>query len=152
MAGMSRIRAVPPVYFLVALVAQIGLHRLWPAPALISGAWRELGWLLLVPAVLLAAPAARTMARRGTTLHPFGKPSQLVIEGPFRYTRNPVYLALACILMAVGVRLGSLVVLLPVPLFMLAITISFIRREEQVLRATFGEAYEEYCRRVPRWL
>lgn len=149
---MRRIRLVPPAYFLVALLLQLALDWLLPGAELLRPAWRWLGWLLLVPVILLAAPAARALASRGTTLHPFGQPSQLVTDGPYRYTRNPLYLALACILLAVAVWLGSLAALLVVPVFCLAITRSFIRHEEQVLAAAFGADYADYCRRVRRWL
>lgn len=149
---MSRMRLVPPVYFLIALAVQLLLDSVLPAAELLGGRWRWLGLLLLVPAVLLAGPAARALVRRGTTLHPFGRPSQLVIDGPYRYTRNPVYLALACILLGVAVYLGSLAAFLVVPLFVWAITAAFIRREERALAETFGQAYAEYCQSVPRWL
>jgi len=149
---MRRIRLVPPVYFLVALALQLVLDRLLPAAELLRPGWRWLGLLLLVPAFLLAAPAARALARRHTTLHPFGAPSQLVTDGPYRYTRNPLYLALACILLGVAVWLGSLAALLVVPAFAWAITVVFIRHEEQVLADTFGEAFAAYCRRVRRWI
>lgn len=149
---MRRIRLVPPAYFLLTLLLQLALDLLLPGAELLQPAWRWLGWLLLVPAVLLAAPAARALARRGTTLHPFGQPSRLVTDGPYRYTRNPLYLALACILLAVAVWLGSLAALLVLPVFCLAITRSFIRHEERVLAAAFGADYVDYCRRVRRWL
>lgn len=145
-------RLVPPAYFLMALVLQLALDRLLPLAELPGRGWRWLGVLLVLPALVLAAPAARAMVRRGTTLHPFGRPSQLVTEGPYRYTRNPVYLALACILLGAAVYLGSLAAFLVVPLFAVAITLAFIRREERVLASLFGEAYAEYCRSVPRWL
>ncbi len=149
---MRQIRLVPPVYFLIALTLQLALDRLLPGAELLGSRWRWLGLLLLVPTLLLAGPAARALVRRGTTLHPFGRPGQLVTDGPFRYTRNPVYLALACILLGMAVWLGSLAAFLVVPAFVWAITAGFIRREEAALSAIFGAAYSEYCRRVRRWL
>ncbi|MCC7328678.1 MAG: isoprenylcysteine carboxylmethyltransferase family protein [Gammaproteobacteria bacterium] len=149
---MRRIRLVPPICFLLAIVLQVALDRLLPGPEMLDASWRWLGLLLPVPALLLAATAAWALVRRRTTLNPFGTPSRLVTDGPFRYTRNPVYLALACLLLGVATGLGSLAAFLVVPAFARAITAGFIRREEQALSAAFGPAYAEYCRRVGRWL
>ena len=84
---MNRI-LVPPVYFLIALSASLLLHRLVPLVQLISAPWHWLGLLCAVPAGLLAGLGARALARRGTTLNPFGEPTALVTDGPFAETRE----------------------------------------------------------------
>jgi protein-S-isoprenylcysteine O-methyltransferase Ste14 len=149
---MKRIRLVPPVYFLLAAGLSLALDRWLPLAGLVAPAWRWLGALLVVPALVLGGPAARALARRGTTLHPFGEPSALVIEGPFLYTRNPLYLSLALLLTGLAVYLGSLASFLVVPVFVAVITVAVIRSEEAALSAAFGDAYRDYCRRVRRWL
>ena len=90
--------------------------------------------------------------RRGTTLHPFGEPTALVTDGPYRFSRNPLYLSLALLLLGAAVYLGSLTPFVVVPAFVWAINASFIRPEEAKLAAAFGDAYRDYCRRVRRWL
>ncbi len=149
---MKRIRLVPPVYFILAVGLALALHRWVPVAQVIAPPWHWAGLLCLAPVLLLAAPAARALGRRGTTLHPFGEPSALVVEGPYRYSRNPLYLSLAVLLLGVAIYLGSLTPFLLVPAFMAAVTSAFIRREERALEAGFGEQYREYCRRVRRWL
>jgi protein-S-isoprenylcysteine O-methyltransferase Ste14 len=140
------------VYFLLALVLAFGLHRWLPLARVIAPPWHWLGLAFLVPAFALAVPGARALVRRGTTLHPFGEPTALVTDGPYRYSRNPLYLGLALVLLGAAIFLGSLTPFLVVPAFMVAVAAAFIRREEAALRAAFGDQYREYCRRVRRWL
>ena len=100
----------------------------------------------------LASWAAATFKRHQTVLDPRGQTVTIVTEGPFRYTRNPMYLTL--LLVYVG---GILAFRLPwgaillVPVF-LALQYGVIVREEQYLESMFGEQYATYKRRVRRWL
>lgn len=149
---MSRIRLVPPVYFVLALVMELLLHRFAPIARVVGPPWHWLGLLCVIPVAVLAGPAARALTRRGTTLHPFGEPTVLVIDGPYRYSRNPLYLSLAVLLVGVALFLGSLTPFIVVPVFVWAVSTAFIRREEAALVAAFGDPYRDYCRRVRRWL
>jgi len=149
---MKRIRLVPPVYFFLALALSVALDRWLPGIRLVGPPWHWLSLACLAPALALGGPAARSLVGRGTTLDPFGEPSALVMEGPFRYSRNPLYLSLAFLLLGAAIFLGSLTPFLVVPAFMAVVTVRFIRREEAALAAGFGEQYREYCRRVRRWL
>jgi protein-S-isoprenylcysteine O-methyltransferase Ste14 len=118
----------------------------------VSGPWRWAGLLALAPVGLLAGPGARAIGRRGTTLNPFGEPTALVTDGPYRFTRNPLYLSLALLLVGAATGLGSATPFLVVPGFVAAINVGFIRREEAALAAAFGEDFRRYCARVRRWL
>jgi protein-S-isoprenylcysteine O-methyltransferase Ste14 len=118
----------------------------WPA-------WsRWVGWALVVTEAALAVSAVVTFRRHHTAIDPRGKVSTIVMSGPFRYTRNPMYVSL--VLLYVG---GTLVFRLPwaiilfVPVF-LALHFGVILPEEQHLGATFGEPYRLYRERVRRWL
>jgi len=108
--------------------------------------------LLAAAALLLALCCFALFALRRTTILPDGRPSALVLRGPYRFTRNPMYVSL--VLSYVGLA-GYLVVpwalvLLPLPL--LALQRVLIPFEEARLRREFGSAYEHYCARVRRWL
>jgi protein-S-isoprenylcysteine O-methyltransferase Ste14 len=92
--------------------------------------------------------------RAGTTMNPI-KPmatSSLVTSGPFRFTRNPMYLSLLLYLLAWAVYLSSMWALLLVPMFMLYINEFQIKPEERALSSLFGPEYAAYRERVRRWL
>jgi len=90
--------------------------------------------------------------RIGTGVRPFTPATALVARGPFRVTRNPMYVGMTTILVGLGIALGDVVPLLVPPLFALVIDRRFIRREEEFLADRFGAPYREFCRRVRRWL
>jgi protein-S-isoprenylcysteine O-methyltransferase Ste14 len=77
---------------------------------------------------------------------------RLTTEGPFRYSRNPSYLALAMIYAGIAVVRNSLWAILPLPLVVSVIQREVIGREEHYLERSFGEEYLDYKRRVRRWV
>ena len=78
--------------------------------------------------------------------------TQLVTSGVYRYTRNPMYLGMACLLLAWAVYLQNPLALLGVPLFMAYITQFQIKPEERMLVKLFGDAFIRYRQQVRRWL
>src|SRR5579863_9245314 len=121
-------------------------HWLRPAPL------HWLGWALIVAGVLFAASAAGLFVRRRTTLHPGGRPAQLVTTGPFALTRNPMYVSLTLVYLGAALVLARLWPLLLVVLPWAAVNWLVIPFEEARLADIFGAAYAEYRRRVRRWL
>jgi protein-S-isoprenylcysteine O-methyltransferase Ste14 len=110
--------------------------------------------VVLLCAGLVGLAAVRSFAREQTSVNPLRPEaaSRLVVRGIYRYSRNPMYLALALALLAWGILLGNLLALLVVPLFVLAMNRLQIAPEERALRAMFGADYEAYLREVRRWL
>ncbi|WP_165455687.1 methyltransferase family protein [Paracoccus subflavus] len=111
------------------------------------------GWAMVVVGVMLMAWAVWTLHRARTTVDPHGKPSSLVTSGPFRLSRNPIYLADALIL--AGLCLAFRAPLAVPPLvagFVAVISIRFIRNEEQRLARAFPDAFKTYCQQTRRWL
>ncbi|MEQ6898855.1 isoprenylcysteine carboxylmethyltransferase family protein [Microbacterium sp. KR10-403] len=102
----------------------------------------------------LAAWAIVTLRGHGTTLTPEHpeRTTHLVTDGPFAYTRNPVYLALTGLLVAHAVRKRSFAALLPAVGFAAVVDRTQVPREERALRARFGRRFTKYRRSVPRWL
>jgi len=142
----------PPVFFLIALLTMVGVHFLFPWRDLGLGILRVVGLIPIAAGVALAIWGSSLFTRAGTTIKPFETSSSLVISGPFRYSRNPMYLGMVLVLAGVGVLLGSAAPFAVVPLFALLIDRRFIRREEADLEAVFGEGYRNYRARVRRWL
>jgi protein-S-isoprenylcysteine O-methyltransferase Ste14 len=145
-------RVLPPVYFLVSLVAMLALHRLFPVVRLFGPPASFVGTVLLVVGIAIVATAAATFKRAGTPIVPFEHSTVLVTTGLYRFTRNPMYLGLVTVLLGVAVLCGTLGALLPIPVFVWTLTARFIEGEERFLEEIFGEAYASYRRRVRRWL
>jgi protein-S-isoprenylcysteine O-methyltransferase Ste14 len=147
----------PPVVYLGPLILGLLLNRKIPAPFLPRRFTRILGLPLFGGGVLVGGWAYRTMRRAETPIigEPFvpGKPtSSLITDGPFRYTRNPGYLAGAMVYAGVASLTNVLwaFLFLPVVLFMMQRTA--IEREERYLERKFGEEYLDYKIRVRRWI
>jgi protein-S-isoprenylcysteine O-methyltransferase Ste14 len=142
----------PPVYWLTAALLMLGLHFSMPVRQLVHGRSRYLGVLLLAAGLAVILWAARIFDRAGTTIKPFEQSSALVDRGPYRYSRNPIYLGMVAGLTGIAVLAGSLTPFLVVPLFAFFIDRRFIRIEETQLRQTFGSEYDVYTAKVRRWL
>jgi protein-S-isoprenylcysteine O-methyltransferase Ste14 len=122
------------------------IHLDWPV-------WtRWVGGVLLIAPWAIAFWAIATFRRHNTPVDPLGRVATIVTEGPFRYTRNPMYVTLLLVYIG-GTLLGHLAwsAILLAPVF-LALQYGVIVREERHLRTVFGEQYLEYCRHVRRWL
>jgi protein-S-isoprenylcysteine O-methyltransferase Ste14 len=142
----------PPGIPLIGLLLGWILGRIWPIPVHWPPWTRWAGWFLFLSPHLLAFWAIRTFRRHQTVAHPRGKATTIVTEGPFRYSRNPMYVSL--LLVYVGAMLAfriSWAAVLFVPVF-LALRYVVIVPEERYLQAVFGEQYTSYLRQVRRWL
>lgn len=148
------LRVPPPVVGLVIAVAMgflapLGPELGWPHTARL--------WLALAIAGIgggLDLSGLIAFVRRHTTVNPLrpAKTSALVTSGVYRFTRNPMYLGMACLLVAWAIWLGALAPWLGPVAFVLYITRFQIRPEERALTALFGDAYLHYATRVRRWL
>ena len=144
--------SVPPVYFLVALGVMALLHAAVPVLPLFVAPYRCAGIVVIALALGLAAWGALLFRRAGTGIVPFSPATALVTRGPYRFTRNPMYLGMAGTLLGAAILLGSLTPFVVIPAFMAVIAERFIAREEAMLEQAFGAAYLDYKARVRRWL
>ena len=143
---------VPPVYFLVALLLMGFFHRVAPWAQVLEAPYRYGGVVLMALALGLILWAALLFRRAGTNIRPYLPSTALVLDGPYRFTRNPMYLGMAGTLLGAAVFLGSLTPLIVIPAFMALIAERFIVPEEAKLEAAFGRDYVDYKARVRRWL
>ena len=110
------------------------------------------GSAAIVAGLLLLVLAGGSFKQADTDMIPFRDVRALVTDGVYRFTRNPMYLGMALILLGTDCTTG-VVSGLAVPLvFMFIIEMRFIRPEEVMLRAQFGDDFDAYCRKVRRWL
>ena len=142
----------PPLLALASAAAGVGLQRIVPLPIPLGDPIRIGGGILAAAALLLAVAGLFQFSRAGTTVRPDRAPTALLERGPYRFSRNPLYLSLAALQMGLGLAFGNLWVAL-LALATAALLARFvIVKEERYLAEKFGEAYRRYCRRVRRWL
>ena len=147
-------RVPPPVVALCT--AGLMYAAAWLVPAADFG----LPWRRAIAAVLGAVGASLDVValayffRARTTFNPLdpSAASALVTGGVYRFTRNPMYLGLALLLLAWGIYLANVAALALMPVFVLYINRFQIAPEERALRARFGAGFHAYCARVRRWL
>lgn len=145
----------PPLLFVLGLLGGLLLHRAVPV-ALVPGGPAPVGvaaaWALVGAGVVLLAWAMGTFARARTAIIPNQPASQVVSRGPYRFSRNPMYVALTAMYLGLALWRNTLwpLLLLPAVLWMLQAYV--IRREERYLAHAFGDAYDHYRARVRRWL
>lgn len=144
----------PPLVALLCVAAMWYVSRITPA----LGLPREVRWFLTGVFILVGVSfdlrGLLVFLKAKTSINPM-KPNQassLVVTGVYRRTRNPMYVGLACMLVAVAIFLDAPLALIGVVAFVGYITRFQILPEERVLGQKFGEAYRDYCERVPRWL
>jgi len=113
---------------------------------------RPLGWLLVGIGLALFGWTLATFWRHRTTVNPYKAASTLCINGPFRFSRNPIYVGDWFIFAGVSLLLTTAWPLLFAPLIWAMLRYGVIRHEEAHLQARFGDAYRDYQTRVRRWL
>ncbi len=144
----------PPVFFFTFLLAGWLLDRSWRFALGLDGLLPRLalGGSLIVLAAVLGSWSLILFRRARTSVLPFGTPTAFLTSGPFRISRNPLYVALGLALAAFSALLDNGWILASVPLLVLALDRLIVPGEESRLRALFGEAYLAYCGRTRRWL
>lgn len=154
-APPSFLRRVPPAaWFFALLLGGWGVDRLVPLPIPFpSFAWQLFPAIVLFGAsALFAASAIRLFAAKQTSLLPFSQASALLTTGPFRFSRNPLYVALVAALIAFALLLASAWLVLSAVVLLGVLHRFVIPSEEAALSRAFGSAYVAYARRVRRWL
>lgn len=147
-------RIPPPLIGLLCALLAWALTRAWPAARLDFALRLPLAVLCLLAGAALDGWSLWNFRRQRTTVNPLApaRAGSLVIAGPYRFTRNPMYLGMALILLAWCLWLGSAAALLALAAFVGYITRFQIVPEERALAGRFGAAYEDYRRRVRRWV
>jgi len=144
--------AFPPLIWLVNAVISVLVHLFVQIPIMRYGICLVCGIVFIILAPTLTLSAFRTMKSAGTNVHPSEPALTIVRGGPFRFTRNPLYLALCLLQIALGFFLNDWITLL----FVVPLTVIFhygvVLREERYLTAKFGESYLQYKREVRRWI
>ena len=146
------IRIPPPLYYIAGLIAGWLCGRWFPLSSFGGFAWRTTGQVLLVISFVPAIWAEYLFHRAKTSPFPFRPTSTIVFEGPFRHTRNPMYLSMAVFYLGYAIWMDLPWALVLLPVVLIAVQQFVIYREERYLRRKFGADYERYCKQVRRWI
>lgn len=146
-------KLLPPHLFVLFALTMAGLCWALGSPHTLAKPYTLAAVVLLIGGLGLAFWAKRLFKQHQTTAFTFDAPGTLVTEGPFRLSRNPMYLGLALALFGVAILLGlapsSMALAL---LFVIILDCWYISYEERAMHARFGESYTLYCAQVRRWL
>lgn len=144
----------PPLIYAGAIVLALGLAFIAPLPlALLPGPLAIVaGLMVILGAIVVDFWAMRTMTAADTTILPHRSSRRLVTGGPFRYSRNPIYVANTAIMLGAGLVAGTWWFWIIAPAAALLTQQLAIVREEKHLAEKFGDTYEIYRKRVRRWL
>jgi protein-S-isoprenylcysteine O-methyltransferase Ste14 len=134
-----------------ALAAGLLANRRYHIPFLPRKVTRTLGWSLVVCGLAVGFFGSREMRRAETNVDPYKPATAVVTGGPFRFTRNPLYLSMTLIYGGISVLANAL----PAALLLVVLRLmrrSVIEREERYLERKFGDEYVQYKLGTPRWI
>ena len=139
----------PPVILLVSIVLQIILLFSFPISVDLSSL---LGLILILSGISLVFVSFRFMRKMKTTFIPDGTPEVLISSGPFKFSRNPIYLGMLTILVGIAFLMSSLSAIIIAFVFGIIINFTWIAHEEKKLHELFSEDWKNYSSKVRRWI
>jgi len=142
----------PPFVYLGSIALGVVLHLLWPARLVPPPVSAPGGAIVTVLAIALFVSAVRTLRAAGTPI-PGNRPTTTIVRtGPYRFSRNPIYLAFSLLQLGISIWVNSVWLLATLAGAVALILYVVIRREEQYLERRFGAQYLDYKASVRRWL
>jgi protein-S-isoprenylcysteine O-methyltransferase Ste14 len=145
--GLAR----PPVIYLGSIALGVVIHFVWPVPLVPSAVSMPAGVIGALAAVALFVYAVRTFKAAGTPV-PGNLPTTMIVRsGPYRFSRNPIYLAFSLFQLAIAVWVNSLWLVVTLLAAVAVMSLVVIPREERYLEARFPSEYSPYKASVRRW-
>ncbi len=141
----------PPIAWALAFLAGLALDWARPLPFDRPGL-RLIGIMVVAAGIALALTAVVAFRRSGTHLEPYKPTTAIVSDGPYRFTRNPIYLGMFLGQVGLALAINSIWLLVTLLPFYLVIRHGVVAREERYLERKFGRTYLDYQSRVRRWL
>ena len=147
---MKKIFLPPPFFFLCAAI--IGtFFFLFPSLNIFPFPYNLTGLIISFGGITLMGKTRDLFNKYNTTLEP-KESTHLITEGPYKFSRNPMYCGMFLLLFGIGICFGNVIsICLPI-VFIVAVGIKYVPGEEKMLLSTFGDQYTEYKRRTRRWI
>jgi protein-S-isoprenylcysteine O-methyltransferase Ste14 len=139
----------PPLLFAVAIATGVALQRAWPLA--FTARW-PIGATLSIAGIALFVAAIREFDAAGTPVPGNRSTTAIVRTGPYRFSRNPIYVAFVLIHLGIAASVGSWWLVMSLAVSISVIGICVVPREERYLEARFGSTYRDYKSSVRRWL
>ena len=149
---MTKNSILPPTYLIIAILLMVGLFLIFPGIVIVPCPWNFIGLIPLVFGVWINLAADKSFHKLKTTVKPFEEPSELITNGAFTISRNPMYLGFTAILTGIALLLSALTPFIIVFLFAIFMDQKFIKEEEQNLAKKFGHAWHDYNKKERRWI
>ena len=145
-------KLIPDFYFIILLFLTITTHLLIPIIRIIFFPYNLIGIILIFFGITLTIWANSQLILKQTSTRPYKIPSYFINSGPFKLSRNPIYLGMVLILLGIDVFLGTLVTFIFPMVFVIIMSKLFISLEEKNLENKFGNKYLFYKKHVRRWI
>jgi protein-S-isoprenylcysteine O-methyltransferase Ste14 len=141
----------PPLIYGASIAAGLAFHWMWPRPLLSGVALGPMGGALVIASLLLFGASVQRFRAAGTPV-PARKPTTAIVRtGPYRFSRNPIYLAFSLLQLGIAVWVNSWWLVATLAAAIAIVHYVVIPREEQYLEARFGAEYRDYKTSVRRW-
>ncbi len=142
----------PPVWLFIFMTVAWVQAQIWNPMAYETGFTTWIGRGAIVFGIALMGVSFVMFQKHRTSMVPKRTPKSIITSGPYKYSRNPIYVADAIVLIGYILTLGSVVSFLLAPAFVWLIRARFINGEEAGIRTEFRQAYEDYCLQTRRWI
>jgi protein-S-isoprenylcysteine O-methyltransferase Ste14 len=143
---------LPPIWLVVFMAMAWAFARFGSLATTSSSALEAFGIVVAATGLGLIVWSAGWFWRKKTTIEPHHTPSTLIVEGPYRLSRNPIYLGMVLILTGQVLWLSALSPALLPPIFLIVLTERFVKPEEAALTAAFGASGTAYMAATRRWI
>ena len=153
-ADRAPIIAPPPLLVLACIALGFLAKHFQPLPlfATKTNLQVSIGAVLVILAILMVALCRHALVEGGTHPNPYKPTKAIVMAGPYRFSRNPIYIAFLMVTLAFTLFTNSLWFIGSAVLAVVLLQLGVIKREEKYLHEKFGSEYDDYCRRVRRWI
>ncbi|OUS05068.1 hypothetical protein A9Q96_13295 [Rhodobacterales bacterium 52_120_T64] len=142
----------PPVWLLIFIAIAWAQVQIWNPLMYNTGLTTGIGRTTIVFGIVLMGISFGMFRKHKTSIVPKRSPKSIITSGPYKYSRNPIYLADTIALFGCVLLFGSTLSFALVPTFAWVIRKRFINGEETEIRAEFGQAFDDYCQQTRRWI
>lgn len=145
-------KLTPDIYLIGSIALSIFFDSILPICEFFPGAYAWVGILLIAAGAMLVYVTNFVLLKKKTSTRPYGRPTVLITTGPFKWSRNPIYVGMTVVLIGIATVLGSVSAFIFPIIFAVLVHRRVIPVEERYLQKRFGEAYLTYKTRVKRWI